>query len=76
MMQVIEYGLMLGGVITVLTSIFYYYHRTGDSFSFMRIVRGQLELSGREFLFNRIGLYLLVMGVVVRYVNLIFLPHP
>jgi hypothetical protein len=72
MMNVIEYALVLSGVITICTSLFYYYRRTGDSVQVGQLLRGKLELDGREFLFNRIGLYLLVMGVMVRYVNQIF----
>lgn len=73
MMTVIEYALVLSGVITVCTSLFYYYRRTGDTFRIGQLLRGRLELDGREFLFNRIGLYLLAMGVMIRYVNQIFL---
>ncbi|TFH68990.1 hypothetical protein E3W66_03350 [Gammaproteobacteria bacterium LSUCC0057] len=73
MMTVIEYALVLSGVITVCTSLFYYYRRTGDKFRIGQLLRGRLELDGREFLFNRIGLYLLAMGVMIRYVNQIFL---
>lgn len=72
MMNVIEYALVLSGAITICTSLFYYYRRTGDSVQVGQLLRGKLELDGREFLFNRIGLYLLVMGVMVRYVNQIF----
>ena len=73
MMEVIEYALVLSGVITIATSIFYYYRRTGDQFQIGQIIRGKLELDGREFLFNRVGLYLLALGVMIRYVNQIFL---
>jgi len=73
MMEVVEYALVLSGVLTIATSIFYYYRRTGAKFQVGQIVRGKLELDGREFLFNRVGLYLLAMGVMIRYVNQIFL---
>ena len=73
MMQILEVALMLSGAITILTSIFYYYRRTEEAFSIGRVVGGKLELDGREFLFNRIGLYLLVMGVMIRYVNQLFI---
>ena len=73
MMQVLEYALMLAGALTIATSLFYYYRRTEAVFSFGRVIGGKLELDGREFLFNRIGLYLLVMGVMIRYVNQLFI---
>jgi hypothetical protein len=73
MMEVVEYALVLSGVLTIATSVFYYYRRTGAKFQVGQIVRGKLELDGREFLFNRVGLYLLAMGVMIRYVNQIFL---
>ncbi len=73
MMLIIEIALVLSGIITIVTSLFYYYRRTGDRVQLGQLVRGKLELDGREFLFNRVGLYLLAMGVMIRYVNQIFL---
>jgi hypothetical protein len=73
MMLIIEVALILSGLITIVTSLFYYYRRTQEKPAIGPIVRGKLELDGREFLFNRIGLYLLAMGVMIRYVNQIFL---
>lgn len=71
-MQIIEYSLMLAGTFNIFTSLFIYYRRSGDTLSFSKIVRGQLELNSKEFLINRVGLYVLVMGVVVRYVNQLY----
>ena len=69
MMQILEYSLMAVGIITVLTSLIMYRSRTQDSLSPVKVLKGQLELNAREFLANRVGLYILVMGLLVRYVN-------
>lgn len=68
-MQILEYVLIIAGAFTVLASLLMYRGRTQTSIGPVKLLRGQIELNATEFLANRIGLYLLVMGVVVRYVN-------
>lgn len=69
MMHILEYTLMIAGLLTVLGSLAFYYRRTSNSVTPAKLVKGQIELDAREFLANRIGLYILVMGLLVRYVN-------
>ena len=69
MLQILEYTLMLSGLAIVLGSLVFYSKRTGDRVTPPKLVRGQVALDGREFLANRVGLYILVMGLLVRYVN-------
>ena len=69
MMQIIEYTLMALGTLCVLASLGLHYRRSGEPVAVAKIIRGQLALNSREFFANRVGLYLLVMGVLVRYVN-------
>ena len=69
MMQLIEYTLMLSGVCTVLASLVMYYFRSQQVVSIGKLLKGRIELNAREFLLNRVGLYVLVMGLLARYVN-------
>ena len=69
MMQILEYSLMAVGIITVLGSLIMYHSRTQDRLSPVKILKGEIQLNAREFLANRAGLYVLVMGLLVRYIN-------
>lgn len=69
MLDLVEYTLMVVGATAVVTSLVLYNRRTGLPIRIRKILKGEIGLDSREFLTNRIGLYLLVMGVMVRYIN-------
>ena len=68
-MELVENTLLILGVIAVLWSLTRYYRRTREKVSPGKLLKGMVSLNASEFLANRLGLYLLVMGVMIRYVN-------
>jgi len=68
-MELIEHTLMAIGTLIVLASLVLYHRRTHERVNPVKLVKGEIALNSREFLANRTGLYLLAMGVMIRYVN-------
>jgi len=67
LVQVEQGSLGLGGLI-VLLSFAFYIKRTGDYKAVIFFWQKRLELTRQEFVVNRIGLGLMILGVVVRLV--------
>ena len=67
--EVIENILVLLGLGFMITSMIKYYRRTGDRGLLKKVWFLKLDLSKAEYLLNRIGLYLLVMGIIIRFMN-------
>lgn len=67
--EIVENILILLGLGFMMTSMIKYYRRTGDKGLVKKIWFMKLELSKSEYLLNRIGLYLLIMGIIIRFMN-------
>ncbi|MBL4801494.1 MAG: hypothetical protein JKY45_06340 [Emcibacter sp.] len=65
----IENILVFGGLTLMVISMVKYYQRTKDSKLFKKIWFSKLDLTKQEYLFNRIGLYILILGIIVRFMN-------
>ena len=64
----VEQGSLGLGVLIVLLSFALYIKRTGDFKAVIFFWQKRLELTRQEFVANRIGLGLMILGVVVRLV--------
>ena len=64
----VEQGSLGLGVLIVLLSFALYIKRTGDFKTVIFFWQKRLELTRQEFVVNRIGLGLMILGVVVRLV--------
>ncbi|MFZ8871358.1 MAG: hypothetical protein ACO2YC_08085 [Litorivicinaceae bacterium] len=64
----VEQGSLGLGALIVLLSFAFYIKRTGDFKAVIFFWQKRLELTRQEFVVNRIGLGLMILGVVVRLV--------
>lgn len=64
----VEQGSLGLGALIVLLSFAFYMKRTGDYKAVIFFWQKRLELTRQEFVVNRIGLGLMILGVVVRLV--------
>ena len=64
----VEQGSLGLGALIVLLSFALYIKRTGDLKAVIFFWQKRLELTRQEFVVNRIGLGLMILGVVVRLV--------
>ena len=64
----VEQGSLGLGALIVLLSFALYIKRTGDFKTVIFFWQKRLELTRQEFVVNRIGLGLMILGVVVRLV--------
>ena len=64
----VEQGSLGLGALIVLLSFAFYIKRTGDYKAVIFFWQKRLELTRQEFVVNRIGLGLMIFGVVVRLV--------
>jgi len=64
----VEQGSLGLGALIVLLSFAPYIKRTGDFTAVIFFWQKRLELTRQEFVVNRIGLGLMILGVVVRLV--------
>jgi len=64
----VEQGSLGLGALIVLLSFAFYIKRTGDYKAVIFFWQKRLELTHQEFVVNRIGLGLMILGVVVRLV--------
>jgi len=64
----VEQGSLGLGALIVLLSFAFYLKRTGDYKAVIFFWQKRLELTRQEFVVNRIGLGLMILGVVVRLV--------
>jgi len=64
----VEQGSLGLGALIVLLSFAFYVKRTGDYKAVIFFWQKRLELTRQEFVVNRIGLGLMILGVVVRLV--------
>ena len=64
----VEQGSLGLGALIVLLSFALYIKRTGDFKALVLVWQKRLELTHQEFVVNRIGLGLMILGVVVRLV--------
>jgi len=62
----VEQGSLGLGALIVLLSFAFYIKRTGDYKAVIFFWQKRLELTRQEFVVNRIGLGLMILGVVVR----------
>lgn len=64
----LENGALLVGLVVVMASFAVYIRRTGDVKAVIFFWQKRLALTPKEFILNRIGLGLMIFGVVVRLV--------
>ena len=64
----VEQGSLGLGALIVFLSFVLYINRTGDFKAVIFFWQKRLELTRQEFVVNRIGLGLMILGVVVRLV--------
>ena len=64
----LEQGALVIGALIVLVSFALYINRTGDAKAVIFFWQKRLELTRQEFIINRLGLGLMILGVVVRLI--------
>jgi hypothetical protein len=64
----VENGALLCGLLVVIASFVAYVRRTGDIKAVIFFWQKRLALTPKEFIVNRVGLGLMLFGVVVRLV--------
>ncbi|NCW08289.1 MAG: hypothetical protein EBW40_00875 [Gammaproteobacteria bacterium] len=64
----LEQGALGIGALIVLVSFALYIKRTGDAKAVISFWQKRLQLTRQEFIVNRLGLGLMVLGVVVRLI--------
>jgi hypothetical protein len=62
----LEQGALLIGALIVLASFALYVKRTGDVKAVIFFWQKRLQLTRQEFIVNRIGLGIMIIGVIVR----------
>ncbi|PHZ85203.1 hypothetical protein [Paremcibacter congregatus] len=67
--EIAEHGLVILGVLFMVVSLIKYYRRTQDKGLLKKIWFQKLDLTKVEYLLNRIGLYVLILGIIVRFMN-------
>ena len=73
-MTVAEYVLILAGLVLVGNGIILYGRRTSDWTGVLKMFYNRIGMSAAEFKWYRLGVAALVLGVIVRIVNLTFWP--
>ncbi|MFB9886340.1 hypothetical protein [Balneatrix alpica] len=73
MLKIVEPVLLLVGLAVLLGSLIMYGRRSGDWRSILVFWRPTIAFSAREFFINRVGLTLMALGVVVRFINHLFI---
>ncbi|KHT61894.1 membrane protein [Photobacterium gaetbulicola] len=73
-MSVAEYLLILAGLAMVGNGIILYGRRTSDWTGILKMFYNRIGMSVQEFKWYRLGVASLVLGVVVRILNLTFWP--
>lgn len=69
---ILENLLLVSGLLTVLASFALYLARTKDIKALLFFWQKRLALNPREFIVNRIGIGLMVSGIVIRLIYHIF----
>ncbi|MGA1206670.1 MAG: hypothetical protein EBS77_02505 [Gammaproteobacteria bacterium] len=64
----LEQALLLIGLCIVCLSLLRYWRRTGDWKAIAFFWQKRMVLERNEFLINRVGLSLMILGVVIRFV--------
>lgn len=64
-----EHILVGTGVVFMALSLIKYYRRTGDHGVVRKVWFRKLELNKNEYLLNRAGIYILILGIIVRFMN-------
>ncbi|WP_417624334.1 hypothetical protein [Paremcibacter congregatus] len=67
--EIAEHGLVILGGLFMVVSLIKYYRRTQDKGLLKKIWFQKLDLTKVEYLLNRIGLYVLILGIIVRFMN-------
>ncbi len=67
--QLAENLLIIVGLGFMIFSMTKYYLRTRDKSLFKKMWFMKLDLNRVEYLLNRIGIYILVMGIIMRFMN-------
>ena len=70
-MQLLETLLLVLGLGVTLIAYGMYIHRTQDVRSVVIFWASKLALSRREFRLQRVGIVLMLLGVVLRYLNIL-----
>ena len=73
-MTVAEYLFILAGLVMVGNGIILYGRRTSDWTGVLKMFYNRIGMSADEFKWYRLGVALLVVGVIVRIANLTFWP--
>ncbi|MBY5946289.1 hypothetical protein [Photobacterium rosenbergii] len=73
-MTVAEYVLILAGLVLVGNGIILYGRRTSDWTGVLKMFYNRIGMSASEFKWYRLGVAALVLGVIIRIVNLMFWP--
>ncbi len=68
----LENGALLIGLAVVLASFAMYIRRTGDIKAVIFFWQKRMQLDRQEFIVNRIGIGLMILGVVIRLVYHLF----
>ena len=68
----LENGALLIGLAVVLASFAMYIRRTGDIKAVIFFWQKRMQLERQEFIVNRIGIGLMILGVVIRLVYHLF----
>ncbi|SEI79013.1 hypothetical protein SAMN05421831_11072 [Allopseudospirillum japonicum] len=73
MWTLLEQALIWIGLAIVILSLALYIKRTRDIKGVLVFWSARLQLTPKEFKMNRLGILLMFLGVVLRFVNSIFL---
>lgn len=68
----LENGALLIGLAVVLASFAMYIRRTGDIKAVIFFWQKRMQLDRQEFIVNRIGIGLMILGVMIRLVYHLF----
>lgn len=68
-LDILEPTLLTLGFAVFVGSIILYLKRTSDYRAVMMFWQAEMELSHREFIIGRIGIIMMVMGIMLRFAN-------
>ena len=68
-LEVLEPALLIVGLVMYLVSLGMFIKRTGDVRAVLMFWEARMHMNQKEFITNRLGLTIMFMGIVLRFLN-------
>ena len=68
-LDILEPALLIVGFLVFASSIIIYLKRTGNFKSVLMFWQAEMALTPNEFIIQRVGIVIMIMGIVLRFFN-------